>query len=155
MDYQFRVYKYEGDWVCEFPDLPGCIGVGETVAEAIEDGYAAKELWLDVYMRKHGRYPEASTTFAKEYSGRFVLRVPHSLHRDLVLRAEEENTSLNSLCLQYLSAGISKSSLEIKAEITYSINRKIESPEASNWTPLPTHNAPSRNSVPIRAASGI
>lgn len=111
MDYPFRVYKYENDWVCEYPDLPGCIGTGASRTEAVEDGEAAKVLWLDTYKRKFGEYPEVNDSFSREYSGRFVLRVPRSLHRDLALRAEENGTSLNTLCVQYLSAGLAKSTI--------------------------------------------
>jgi len=31
-----------------FPDLPGCMGDGETAEAAIEDGYSAAKAWLNV-----------------------------------------------------------------------------------------------------------
>jgi len=41
-----------------------------------------------------------------DYRGRFVVRVPASLHRDLIERAEREHTTLNQLVLSYLSRGL-------------------------------------------------
>ena len=45
--YKFRVFQFGEDWVCEFPDLPGCSGIGDTPEEAIEDGKVAMALWLE------------------------------------------------------------------------------------------------------------
>jgi predicted HicB family RNase H-like nuclease len=49
---------------------------------------------------RRGRPPQG------EFRGRFVVRVPASLHRDLSERAEREHTTLNQLVLSYLSRGL-------------------------------------------------
>lgn len=41
-----------------------------------------------------------------DYKGRFLVRVPSSIHRELVERAEREHTTLNQLVLSYLSRGL-------------------------------------------------
>jgi predicted HicB family RNase H-like nuclease len=43
---------------------------------------------------------------AGAYKGRFLVRVPASLHRELVERAAQEHTTLNQLVLSYLSRGL-------------------------------------------------
>ncbi len=43
-----------GGFLIEFPDLPGCISDGETVAEAIANGMDARAAWLAA-MREAGR----------------------------------------------------------------------------------------------------
>lgn len=49
-----------GGYLVEFPDLPGCMGDGGTIEEAIEDGRDAMECWLQA-MREAGRpVPEPS-----------------------------------------------------------------------------------------------
>jgi predicted RNase H-like HicB family nuclease len=49
--YRTRIYQYPNgdsfDWVVEYPDLPGCIGVGDTVKKAIVEAEINKELWLE------------------------------------------------------------------------------------------------------------
>jgi predicted RNase H-like HicB family nuclease len=50
-DYRCFIYKvYETDgteqYICDFPDLKGCIGVGDTYEEAFNDGQINKELWI-------------------------------------------------------------------------------------------------------------
>jgi len=42
-----------------------------------------------------------------ELSGNIKLRLPRSLHGQLLKRANFENVSLNQLCLMYLSEGVS------------------------------------------------
>lgn len=49
----FKLFLYENndgsvDWICEYPDLPGCSGVGDTPKEALESGEESKRLWLEV-----------------------------------------------------------------------------------------------------------
>jgi predicted HicB family RNase H-like nuclease len=39
----------------------------------------------------------------RDYSGRFLLRMPKPLHRDLAIHAAEENVSLNSLAVRLLA----------------------------------------------------
>lgn len=61
-NYEYKVFYYEnddgsGDWVCVFPKLPGCSGIGDTKEEAIQDGMLAKELWLQDYFESYGTYP--------------------------------------------------------------------------------------------------
>lgn len=105
-EYEFNVFKYGEDWICEFPDLRGCTGVGDTEAEAVEDGLVAKELWLADYFEEHGTYPEPSDVRSREYSGNFMVRGTKSLHRELSIVAKNEGVSLNALCCQILSVAV-------------------------------------------------
>ena len=72
----------EGGFVVTFPDLPGCLSVGET----IEDGIAIPE-------------PDS----IEDYSGQFKLRLPRSLHRQLALQSKREGVSMNQYCVYLLS----------------------------------------------------
>jgi hypothetical protein len=53
----------------------------------------AMELWLEVSLEEGIPIPEPRPE--EDYSGKFVVRVPRSLHRDLVEKADREGTSLN------------------------------------------------------------
>lgn len=92
--YPYRVEPDEdGGYVIVFPDLPGCM---TQVEDAAEIGPAAKEireLWLET-AQAHGMTIPPPTP-SSSYSGKFVVRVPRTLHRDLAESAAREHVSLN------------------------------------------------------------
>ena len=98
-DYPFTVRPLAADegggYLIEFPDLPGCISDGETVDEAVANGMDAKRGWLAV-AREQGRMVPGT---GGQLSGKWVQRVPRSLHTRLVERAEREGVSLNTLVI--------------------------------------------------------
>jgi antitoxin HicB len=101
-DYRFDVIADpDGGFVIRFPDLPGCM----TQVERIEDiGVAAEEirtLWLETAAEMGQDLP--APTFPDEFSGKFNVRIPRSLHRDLVHLAADEGVSLNQLVVSLLS----------------------------------------------------
>lgn len=75
-------------------ELPGCMTQAddfEELSEMIED---AMRGWLEVALEDGLPIPEPRPT--EDYSGKFVVRVPKSLHRELVASAEREGVSLNA-----------------------------------------------------------
>ena len=77
----------------------------------------------------------------KEYSGRFILRIPSELHRHLAVQAKENDTTLNQYCLYLLTRksflnGIQEELKNVSEEIQNvyksirEINYKIE---PSGW----------------------
>jgi antitoxin HicB len=95
-----------GGYLVEFPDLPGCMSDGETVAEAIANAREAQDAWITA-MRDAGRpVPAPGTDTAEGYSGKWVLRTPRSLHRSLAERAKREGVSLNMLAVALLAEGL-------------------------------------------------
>lgn len=94
----------DGGWLAVFPDLPGCMGDGETPQEAIADGYEAAKAWLAVASECGDPIPEPGSGGE---SGRFVARLPKSLHTRLAARATQEGVSMNTLVVSIISEGIS------------------------------------------------
>jgi len=80
-------------FVAEVEELPGCLSQGATPDEAIHNVFNAMEGWLSVALEDGRPIPEPRV--ARSYSGRFVLRIPQSLHADLARVAEREGVSLN------------------------------------------------------------
>lgn len=112
LDYYLELpYKYtitpaeEGGYVIEMPELPGCISQGETAEEALAMIEDAKRVWIEVALEQGRDIPEPSRS-VEDYSGRFNVRVPKSLHKALSEKAKEENVSLNQLIIYQLSRGI-------------------------------------------------
>ena len=87
------------------PDLKGCISYGETVKEAYEMIAEAKQLWIETALDKGWSVPEPQAELSRTYSGKFSLRLPIYLHRELAELAESEGTSLNQLIVALLAEG--------------------------------------------------
>ena len=90
-----------GGYLIEYPDLPGCMSDGETIQEAIENGRDAIRSWIET-ARAHGDEIPAPGSSSRS-SGRWVQRVPKSLHTRLAQRAEHEGVSLNALVISLLA----------------------------------------------------
>lgn len=97
--FPFEVASEDGEYFITFPDLPGCMSGGRTIAEALKNAEEAKRLWIETTLKRGGAVPEP----ASAYSGRLVLRMPKSLHRDLAARARREGVSLNQYLLSLVS----------------------------------------------------
>jgi antitoxin HicB len=95
----------EGGFVASIPDLQGCITQGETPEETIKMIQDAKEEWIAAALEEGIPIPEPVPE-ADEYSGKYNVRIPRSLHRDLARRAKEEDVSLNMLTTYLLSFGL-------------------------------------------------
>lgn len=113
MAYRMRVYPIDADtdemeWVAEFPDLPGCVGAGKTPEEAVAMAIDAKKAWIEVAQEDGMEIPEPTNPYDSDYSGKFTLRLPKTLHKELVLRAEDEGVSLNQYILYLISKGLNK-----------------------------------------------
>lgn len=107
ISYRMRLYPIvedgEVEWAVEYPDLPGCVAGGETQEEAIMMAEDAKRSWLQIAFEEGKKIPEPYNKYDNEYSGKFTLRIPKSLHRELTLEAEEQNVSLNQYLLFLIS----------------------------------------------------
>jgi len=93
--------KEEGGFVASFPDLPGCITIGDTIEEVIQNVIDAKNAWLEAELEVGAIIPEPEEL--KEYSGQFKLRLPKSLHKQLAEQSKVEGVSMNQYCVYLLS----------------------------------------------------
>ncbi|MFC1937585.1 toxin-antitoxin system HicB family antitoxin [Chloroflexota bacterium] len=132
LNYPVTLYHAEeGGFAAEIEDLPGCLTQGETVEEAMENIEEARQLWVKAAYEDGVEIPIPRTD--EEYSGRFLVRIPKSLHRRLAEQARYQGVSLNQYVESILSAGASTQSVvgEIKTELD-KISRQI----AVQRTPL-------------------
>lgn len=92
----------EGGHIVRYPDLPGCftqIEEGEDIAAAATDILTG---WLTVALEDGDPIPLPGVTTS--HSGRFVLRMPRTLHAALAREAEREGVSINAYNNSILSA---------------------------------------------------
>lgn len=91
----------EGGYVAYYPDLPGCITIGDSVEKVVENAVDAKKEWLEAAIESGTAINEPTNTGT--YSGQFKLRMPKSLHWKLAMHSKEEGVSMNQYCVYLLS----------------------------------------------------
>lgn len=98
-----------GGFLISFPDLPGCMSDGETIEEAIHNGRDAFLAWISAQADMGREIPRPSYHVPETeppMSGKFVQRVPKSLHAKLSVLAKQEGVSLNTLVLTFIAEGV-------------------------------------------------
>ncbi len=93
-----------GGFVADIEDLPGCFSQGETLEETFANIEEARQLWLEVAYEDGEDIPMPRGE--QEYSGKFFIRAPKSLHRKLDQLAEREGVSLNQFLVATLSRAV-------------------------------------------------
>jgi predicted HicB family RNase H-like nuclease len=85
-------------------ELDGCQSTGDTLEELYDGLNEAMEGYLEVKLENGLAIPIPEKT--EDYSGKFNVRLPKSLHQRLVIEANKEGVSLNQLVLYKLSQNI-------------------------------------------------
>lgn len=98
LPYTIEVHKDESDgetaYVARVVELPGCITQADSFEELEEMVQDAMRAWIESALEDGAPVPEPRK--AEEYSGKFVIRVPRSLHRQLAVIAARDGVSLNT-----------------------------------------------------------
>lgn len=94
-----------GGYLISFPDLPGCISDGDTIEETIKNGIDAMHSWIGTAKEFNDSIPELGSSQAR---GRFVQRLPKSLHIRLAARAKQEGVSMNALVTSIIAESLGK-----------------------------------------------
>ena len=82
-------------------ELDGCMSDGITVEEVYANIREAMEGWIETKLENGFDIP--MPVDVDNYSGKFVLRLPKSLHARLALEAEKDGVSLNQYALYKLA----------------------------------------------------
>ncbi len=112
MNYRYKAFLIQTDkgpkWGVSFIDIPNIGGGGNTPQEAYNEALENLSVYFD-YLREKG-LPIPSPVYEEEteYSGKFVLRLSKSKHRELAELAEREGVSLNSLVSEMVTEGIER-----------------------------------------------
>ena len=102
----------EGDIVASVKELDGCIAHGQDELEALAALESMKLLWIESCLQDGEAVPRPEPEDDELPSGKWVQRVPRSLHKRLSDTAKTEGVSLNTLVTSYLSAAVSVKALE-------------------------------------------
>lgn len=100
LNYPSQITKIDeadgGGFLIEVPMLKGCMSNGENVEEAYNNLEEAKKEWFTYMLENNLAIPEPADA---SYSGRFMVRIPKTLHKIITEQSKREGLSLN----QYVS----------------------------------------------------
>ena len=82
-------------------ELDGCQSTGDTFEEAYNNLREAMEGWIEVKLESGYDIPLPKEE--NDFSGKFVVRIPKTLHYRLSIEAEREGVSLNQYALYKLA----------------------------------------------------
>jgi|ERR1035437_602316 antitoxin HicB len=99
----------DGDVVASVQELEGCVAHGANDAEALKNLATVKQMWLTAGLDAGKQIPVHQCADDELPSGKWVQRVPRSLHKRLVEVAKIEGVSLNSLVQTYLGMAVGQS----------------------------------------------
>ena len=116
-DYPFEIRPLSeedgGGFLVSFPDFAECISDGETIEEALANGHDALKATIAALKAK--KLPVPSPNSGGVVSGKFVARVPKTVHAQLATRAKAEGVSLNTLVLTFIAQGLGSSNAKSRA----------------------------------------
>ncbi len=116
-DYPFEIRPLSeeegGGFLASFPDFAECISDGETIDEALTNGHDALKATIAALKAK--KLPVPSPNSGGVASGKFVARVPKTVHAQLATRAKAEGVSLNTLVLTFIAQGLGTASSKPRA----------------------------------------
>jgi antitoxin HicB len=98
------VKNEDGTWFARIVEFAGCMTEGDTQTEALANLEDAMMAWVEVKIEDGDSIPEPITV--DDYSGKFMVRVAKSLHRDIALRADREGVSLNAFVSTQLARAV-------------------------------------------------
>ena len=116
------IFDPDHKWFVRVKELPGCMSQGEDPNDAIEMIQDAMRAWIDISIEDGDAIPEPAPD--EDYSGKFVVRLPRSLHRQLVETAEREGVSLN----QFVNVALARAAERKNPSVGYPV--KMEQPLA-------------------------
>jgi predicted RNase H-like HicB family nuclease len=82
-------------------EFDGCMSDGASYQEAFENIQEAMAGWIETKLANG--FPVPAPVADEKYSGKFLVRLPKTLHARLALEAEKEGVSLNQYALYKLS----------------------------------------------------
>lgn len=137
-DYLKLPYGVSVEWdeedeifVARVSEIPECSGHGTSRVEAIEMAFDNFGDWIEDALQSNQRIPEPAP-LADLPSGKWVQRVPRSVHAELVVLALKDGVSLNQLVVSILSRELGYRSAE-NSHQALNIGASAD-PSTGHWT---------------------
>jgi antitoxin HicB len=111
LDLPYRIQLTPDQWedgtpgfFAEVPDLPGCMSQGASADEAVASVRDAMRAWITVRLEDGKEVPLPREE--PSHNGRVLLRMPGSLHGELLRAAEADGVSLNQWAIGALAGAV-------------------------------------------------
>jgi predicted RNase H-like HicB family nuclease len=93
-----------GGFAARILEFPGCFAEGDTLGQAYENLESAAAAWIEASLESDQPIPPPAEE--QTYSGRLLLRMPKSLHRQAAEVAGRDGTSLNQFVVTAVAARV-------------------------------------------------
>ena len=100
-------------WVARVAELPHCLTTADTSLAALQEITEVKREWIESNLEDGLPIPEPTL---RKYSGQIRLRIPPSLHQQLIYLASVEGVSLNQFMVSALSRFAGYREAEVKSK---------------------------------------
>lgn len=126
----------DGLWIARIDELEGCVAHGDTQSEALTIIEEMKKAWIEDALEAGDPIPEP-THGETLPSGKWLQRVPRSLHKKLADLASKEQVSLNQLVTSLLAEAVGRKSepqgISLPFDIWKSAKSALPPHLADNW----------------------
>ncbi len=107
LPYPVEVVPGEDGYFARVEDLPGCTAWADDLLKLWPAVEQSKQAWIEDALKSQRRVPKPKQIERNlTYSGRVLVRMPKSLHGDLMRRARLEEVSLNHFIVTVLARAI-------------------------------------------------
>lgn len=103
-----------GGYCAEILEFPGCFAEGETAEDAMQALHRAAQAWIEAAQAQGQTIPVPLALQC--YGGKIALRLPRSLHRQVVRFAAREGVSVNQWLLAAIAMQVGATHGETKGE---------------------------------------
>lgn len=97
--------ELDGSFRGEVMEFPGCIALGDTPSEALQNLEEVAVDWVVSALERNQSIPPPLDGNS-EFSGKLMLRIPKSLHKKATWYADREGVSLNQFIVYSLSMAV-------------------------------------------------
>jgi antitoxin HicB len=119
----------EGDYVASVAELDGCVAHGQDVTEALAELTSMKRLWIESCLAEGKPVPLPAEDDDSLPSGKWLQRVPRTLHKKISNLAQREGVSLNQYVVSVLAEAVGAQTGAVAASNSTSKHSLAERPE--------------------------
>jgi predicted RNase H-like HicB family nuclease len=119
----------DGDVIASITELEGCLAHGRDAAEALAELASMKRLWIESCLADGKPVPLPAEEDDSLPSGKWLQRVPRTLHRKLTDLAQREGVSLNQYVVSVLAEAVGAQTAPVAAPNVVSRRSQLDQSE--------------------------
>lgn len=139
-------------YTAEILEFPGCFATGRDPKEAIRNLDRAATAWIEAALSEGQEIPEPFDT--RDFSGKLILRLPKSLHKQAARMAERDGTSLNQFLMSSVANRVGVEDCWHRLAARPNLNVIIMTPHHGNQVSVTAPALPATSGAGLAATSG-